>query len=331
MTKYFCNGLSLIDFCNRDLKKCKSLRSFIKRNNGEVTEEQIIEFLKRREIRIKNKRISQIINSLNISIINDEVLSYLNELKINTRQVKNLLRYKIELREIIIYTWYYYDKFNSKDEKIISIKSLKKHKERITNYCYDDIKDYIIAIKLEYKNSFNDFFEYERAYLISLIKNILSKYKIETNYFNINDILSECYIYLKQVVDRIVLENNASLAKYINSCMRGHIYDYINDKYINEFEVSLEEHDINNIYNHSYIYEPLNIVIKKENLDILSKSISIMNNEDLKIINSLYFQEETNYSIWDLLFNDIDGYEIHDSIGRFKDTFLRLYYKEELE
>lgn len=306
-----------------------SVKQFIKRNEKQMKEEVLIEkieqFILKRKRKQKNKQNNYVLASIKENDKENNYYLICQDLQINYRRVMQLSSRGYKKRDLIIYTWYYYDKSNNKGEKVLSLKKLRE----ITSVSFLEnntrIIDHIVSYKVGRVKSLTSVFDLEKEYYLKMIKKILTKYKMLATQDILDDVLDECYIFLhEKLVKRIVLKENDCVKKYISKSIEGRIKNYIKELYQNENEMLLDERLLNKNRTINPSENPLSFLIKKEEKEDLYKTYHSLNPKDQAIIYDMYLKDNSVLSFKSILTGEMNGYDIHESIGKFQEAYFKL-------
>lgn len=175
------------------------------------TLEQIDDFFTIRINRKQNQEISKILNNIREKDCENNYFQICKKLEIDYNTIMRLGK-KYNKRKLIIYTWFYYDKIN---EKVLSQKKLKQITEESVVSKNANLLDYIVSYKIGNINSINKLFETEESYFRTIIKNYLKKYSIPLTKNLMADLLSECFIFLHDKLNDIVLRDVPKIKSYL--------------------------------------------------------------------------------------------------------------------
>lgn len=313
-----------------DKKDVISIKRFIERNTnkGIVSSTEVIaNHLNNRFNKMKNEEDCNVLASISEKDSLNNYYKICHNLGIDYHRIMYLGTLGYNKRKVIFYTWFYYDQVNSKNEKKLSLKKLKEIENEDFLKNSTSIIDFIVAYKLGNKECYNRIFELESSYYLRTIQKKLAKFNYTDSKSLSEDILTECFLYLYEVIEKVVLRENARVKKYISKYMNNFILRHILDL-PNNREVSLDSF-INHNYEEEadYFHNPLTILINAQERDILNRAFRSLDREDQAYICDLYFKENAP-SIGSILTGEIDGYDVHDSVGLFQDRFMELYEGE---
>lgn len=304
-----------------------AIKQFIKRNSRKgiiSTGEKIINFFQKRTNRKENETYRTILSSIATEDSKNNYFAICQNLQIDYNRIMYLFSKGYDKRKTIIYTWFYYDKVNSKNKKVLSSKKLKMLENKTYLTDSTSIIDFIVSYKTGEKSAYNRIFELETTYYTQIIKKKLSKFNIMYTKDIRDEILGECFIFQGKVIDKVILSENVRVKKYISKYMTNHILDYI---YKNYYRKNLE---IDNFLNFNldkeadYFQNPLVLLINNQEKDCLNKALQSLSKEDQIHVYDLYFTDKPP-SLNDILTGEVNGYDIHDAVGRFQEKFLNLY------
>lgn len=305
-------------------------RGYIRREyqkKHEVPSKQEIEdFMNRRKDRLKNRFISDLLLSMKTNGTEENYKLICRELQISYPRIRELEKKGYLKKDSILYTWFYYDKENKSGEKLVSLKKLKEVTSDGFLNDKSDIIDWVVGHQIGKKGALHQLFDMERNYFVGFIRNKLTKFQISYQRHIVDELINECYIFFYQLVDRIVLRENAKIATYIRKRMRGYIHNYIKKNYANKQEIpSYDKVSNTSVGVFNYYETPLELLIKKQQREVMQIAYSHMKIEEMQILHDLYFSEKSFLSIWDILDTDIDGEYIHSAVEIFQKEYSKLY------
>lgn len=298
------------------------IRREYKKNGKTPVQENIKSFLERREARKRNQLISELLLSMRTNDTEENYKFICRELKINYSRIKELEKKGYYKKDCILYTWFYYDRENHNGEKILSLKKLK----RVTSDEFfnndSDIVDLVVGHQIGREDALRRLFEMERNYFVGFIRDKLVKFQISYQRQIMDDLINECYLFLYQLVNRIVLRENARIITYIDKRMRGYIHNYVKKNYVSIHETPMYDNAVIGVI--AYYETPLELLIRKQQREVMQKAYSYLEVADQKVIYDLYFGKNS-LSVWDILDTDIEGEYIHRSVQNFQREYTRLY------
>ena len=319
-TKYYFNDQSLTKFCDINgypylaiWRRIKTLES----KDDSLDNEQIIESaIKKYEYRLQINKISEIFNKLKRGKINsiNEIKDICDFLKIDFENVNDLVSMDFSYNQAINMIWYFSDKKNNNDYKVITDKKIKDVFSLI-----DDLKNSNMDIerlelynligiyKSELYDSRNEILLREKRYIYKTIFSLCTNYEIKVNRSNYEDFESEIKYYLLTVVDRTNLNIYGQIIKYMDLTVKGYFRHYLKKYKKQNNSLSLDDAKYSSDKGASreksmldYMADPDTLYEKEENTSFSSdmmRVLSTLSSEDLSFI-MLKYQE--NYSDDDL-------------------------------
>lgn len=316
-TKYYFNELSLSRFWNVNGYSYSSIWKRIRtlQNKEEpLSNEQIIETsIKKYEDRLHINKIKEIFKKLeNLEIYdNNELRNVCEFLKIDFENVLDLINMDFSYSQAINLIWYFSDKKNNNDFKMITDKKLKtifsvvenlktSQESDIENF---ELYDLIGIYKSRLYDSRNEILIRQKRYIYHTIYSLCRNYNIEVNKGNFEDFESEIKLYLITVINRTNLNVEGQIIKYMDLTIKGYFRTYL--KRYKEQSGSLSLYDSKHSKDREtknakamidYIADPNNPFEDLDSASFSSNMMQILSNlqrEDLLFI-VLKFQE--NYT-----------------------------------
>lgn len=332
MIKWFYKGISIRQYCNIYGLSYSNLYYHLKKVDT-INDEVIFNIIKEQEQKSKQNQIKLAIKQ---TIENDDIKIYQNaliKLKINKRHATYLYNKGYSYKKIIILSWFYYDKQNSNNEKILSLKKLKYliSKQYLQNN--KTLLDIVVFSMLKNKIAQEELYNLVYPYFNAIIKKELQTSNIPPMIEIKNDIMSFSFSYLLDILPNIYLMNQQQIGKYISISIKWRIHDYIRAEYITP-NISLDSFEplvIEKImYQRTQSNNPLDILINQEILVKVKQAFHNLDLEEKNQIYNLYFSTTSILDIELILNNIISGSEICPALEKFQKRFLELYGNEEV-
>ncbi len=314
-TKYHFNNQSLAKFCDVNgypyLAIWRRIKTLQSKDNGLGNDQIIASAIKKYEDKLQMNKINEIFAKLKNSKICDsnEIKGICKFLKVDFENVNDLVNMDFSYNQAINMIWYFSDKKTSNGYKMITDKKIKdiftlidtlKHSKSIEQF---KIYDLIGIYKSELYDSRNEILLRQKGYIYKTIFSLCGSYDIKVNSSNYEDFASEIKYYLLTVIDRVNLNIEGQIIKYIDLTVKGYfrtflkkynkqnnnlsLYDarYSNDKGTREGKTKID-----------YIADSKNLYEKAENNSFSSNMLKVLSSlspDDLSLI-MLKYQE--NYS-----------------------------------
>ena len=315
-TKYYFNNQSLYKFCDTNgypylalFRRIKTLES----KNNFLDREQIIDAaLKKYEDKLEIDKIVEIFNNLKNNNIYDinEIKNICNFLKIDFESVSDLVSMDFTYNQAINMIWYFSDKTLNNDYKIISDNKIEYIFNLIVKLKNSEIDveqiklyDLIGIYKSCLYDTRNEILLRQKKYIYKTIYSLCNSYDIKIYNSNYEDYESEIKYYLLKVIDRINLNIEGQIIKYIDLTVKGYFRMYLKKyrkqinttslddaKYLNDKGTRKEKSKLD------YIADTNNSFKDNESNSFSSnmmKVLSTLSSEDLSFV-MLKYQE--NYS-----------------------------------
>ncbi len=331
--KYLYKGQKLVDYFREDKRTYQSVCQYLRKLESELTSIDydcaITLFLKERDKRMENRKISKAVNDL---FEKDSVVNFFDTcslLGIDYAHIQYLQTRGYDKKLMMIYTWFYFDKVNREGNKILTIKRFHE----VSDFSYLDkevtILDLIISYRLGNHSISTRLIDFEKLYILGTIRRTFSDYSIPISlyYSEYEDIFHDCCIYLLQIVHRVAFNDVKSVVKYISIRLRYYIKDCVEKEYIEKKEISFEDNFCfpeNHVASYQS-FNPLSLLIQKEEREIVLKVYLQLDKEEQKVIYDLYFKSGSLFSVWDFFTSNIDGSDVHDALGKFQEECLKLF------
>ena len=294
----------------------------------EITEETLQKFKQTQMIKKDKKKIQEALTS----VLNDDSITNCKEcasvLHIDFSRVEVLKEKGYSRREIMIYTWFYFDKENASGKKILSIRKFKKLINPEFLNQNPTLLDLIVKSRLGDPKALEQLFILEHPFFKSISEKQHAKRK-EVSATK-EDLLYLCYIHLKKLLDKICYTNSAQIGKFISVSIEGLLINHIkNENKIKTQDIETTHYTKNFLEKH-WGRDPLNTLMQKEIKETSKKALENLEAADQNLIYDLYYASHSFLSVYPILENWIDGADICSSVERFQKEFLRIYQKEEL-
>ncbi len=319
-TKYYFNDQSLRKFCDINgypyLSIYRRIKTLESKDDFLDSEQIIISAIKKYEDRLQINKINEIFDKLKdkkISNIN-EIKDICDFLKIDFENVNDLINMDFSYNQAINMIWYFSDKKTIDDYKIITDKKIKEVFSFIDNLKNSNIDiqelklyDLIGIYKSELYDSRNEILLRQKKYIHKTIFSLCRNYEVKVNSSNYEDFESEIKYYLLMVINRISLNIEGQIIKYIDLIIKGYFKTYLkkykkqnNSLSLNDVEYSNDRGTRKEKLRIDYLADPDNPYEKTENTSFSSdmmQVLSTLSSEDLSLV-MLKYQE--NYSDDDL-------------------------------
>lgn len=237
-TKYYFNNQTLARFCDSNGYSYSNILRRIRRmqnnnaENAELDDEQIVEMaVKKYEDRLYINKINKIFKKLEKLGINDEeeLRNICEFLKIDFENVTDFIHMDFSYKQAINLIWYFSDKKNENDDKIITdkklnslfslIDSLKTPQDK--EYRNIELYDLIGIYKSGLYDSRNEIVIKQKNYIHHIMYSLCKSYQIEINRNNFEDFESELKLYLIKIIDRVSLNVYGQIIKYMDITIKG--------------------------------------------------------------------------------------------------------------
>ena len=312
-TKYYFNEQSLAKFCDMNgypylaiWRRIKTLES----KDDLLDSEKIIELaIKKYEDRLQIYKINEIFNKLKDRKINsiNEIKDICDFFKIDFENVNDLVNMDFSYNQAINMIWYFFDKKNNDDYKMITDKKIKDIFSLIDNLNNSNMNieefelyDLIGIYKSELYDSRNEILLRQKRYIYKTIFSLCRNYEIKVNSSNYEDFESEIKYYLLMVINRTNLNICGQIIKYMDLTVKGYFRTYLK-KYrkqnnilsLDDAKYSSDKGTRREKSRVDYIADPDNPYEKTENTSFSSDMMQVLSTlppEDLSLI-MLKYQE----------------------------------------
>lgn len=312
-TKYYFNEQSLAKFCDINgypylaiWRRIKTLES----KDDLLDSEKIIELaIKKYEDRLQIYKINEIFNKLKDRKINsiNEIKDICDFFKIDFENVNDLVNMDFSYNQAINMIWYFFDKKNNDDYKMITDKKIKDIFSLIDNLKNSNMNieefelyDLIGIYKSELYDSRNEILLRQKRYIYKTIFSLCRNYEIKVNSSNYEDFESEIKYYLLVVINRTNLNICGQIIKYMDLTVKGYFRTYLK-KYrkqnnilsLDDAKYSSDKGTRREKSRVDYIADPDNPYEKTENTSFSSDMMQVLSTlppEDLSLI-MLKYQE----------------------------------------
>lgn len=147
-------------------------------------------------------------------------------LNLNYSKLKKLLNDELDIKQLIIISWFSSDKQNQ-NGSFITLKRLLE----IKNYINTDINDLIALHKIGVTDSLERILSFESKYIRGIIRKILSKCNIRINQLDYQDLYMEAQLILIETINKIVCNKCGQIVNYIYISVSKKLLDYIVKNY----------------------------------------------------------------------------------------------------
>ena len=158
------------------------------------------------------------------------------ELGINYKKLIRLVNTSIDIKTLIILTWYCSD---LSDENGIYISKNKlnklKNKENL------DICDLIGLFKSGNKEILTNIIEFEKFYIMGIIKKEINKYNLIINKYQYKEIIEDITFELINILNNIVLRHPGQIVNYIRISLMYKALNYIIENIFNKSLTYIDE------------------------------------------------------------------------------------------
>ena len=253
-TKYYFNDQSLSKFCDSNNYPYLAIWNRIKTLESkydEIDNEKIIsDAIKKYEDKLQINKINKIFDKIKNDKIQDinEIRKICNVLKIDFENVNELIEMNFSYNQAINMIWYFSDKKTSDGNKIITdnkikeifdlINEIKNKKDNIEQY---KLYDLIGIYKSKLYDSRYEIILREKKYIYKMIYSLCDSYEINVNKNNLKDFESEIKYYLLKVIDRINLNTEGQIIKYIDLSVKGYFRMYLKKNKKQDNTMSLDD------------------------------------------------------------------------------------------
>ena len=239
-TKYYFNDQSLAKFCDINgypyLALWRRIKTLESKCNSLSSEQVIESAIKKYEERLKIDKINEIFNNLKSKKINciNEIKDICDFLKIDYENVVDLMHMDFSYNQAINMIWYFFDKKNEDDYKVITdkkikniftlIDNLRNSNTKVENY---ELYDLIGIYKSELYDTRNEILLMEKRYVYKILFSLCRGYDIKINSSNYEDFESEIKYYLLTVINRSNLNTSGQVIKYMDLTVKGYFRTYL--------------------------------------------------------------------------------------------------------
>ena len=239
-TKYYYKDQSLARFCDENGYPYIAITNRIRKleaNGDSIDSEKIIEqYIKEYEKKLKIQSINEIFNKIKNKQIKDinEIIDICRKLKIDYENVKELVEMDFTYNQAINMIWYFSNKRNRNDLRIISDEKIEEILSLIESIKRQDINiedvrfyDLVGIYKSELYDTRNEIIEREKRYIRKTIYRLCAEYGIRYTRSNYEEFENEIKYYLLIVVNRTNLNTEGQMIKYINLTVKGYFRNYL--------------------------------------------------------------------------------------------------------
>lgn len=226
--------------------------------------------------------------------------------------------------------WYFSDKKTSNNYKMITDKKIKDifilvDNLRSSNKDIEqfELYDLIGIYKSELYDSRSEILLRQKRYIYKTIYSLCSSYEIKVNNSNYEDFESEIKYYLLMVINRINLNENGQIIKYMDLTVKGYFRTYLkkykkqnNSLSLDDAKYSSDKGTRREKSKIDYISDPKNPYDKTENTSFSSDMMKVLQSlspEDLSLIMLKYqenYSDDELVSHFDLTLDEIKQKEI---------------------
>lgn len=315
-TKYYFNNQSLTKFCDINgypyLAIWRRIKTIESKDNSLDNEKIIEEAIRKYENRLQIDKINEIFNKLKIENNHNinEIKNICDFLKIDFENVNDLVSMDFSYNQAINMIWYFSDKKNDDDYKIITDKKIKDVFlliDNLKNSSIDvekiELYDLIGIYKSELYDSRNEILLRQKRYIYKTIFSLCRSYEVKVNRSNYEDFESEIKYYLLMVINRTNLNIYGQIIKYMDLTVKGYFRTFLkqyrkqnNGLSLDDAKYSSDKGTRKEKSMIDYIADPNNPYEKTENTSFSSEMMQVLSDlpqEDLLFI-MLKFQE--NYT-----------------------------------
>jgi hypothetical protein len=322
-TKYYFSDQSLTKFCDENgypyLAIWRRIKILESRDDALDNDQIIALAIKKYEDKLQIDKISEIFDKLKSNKIRDinEIKNICTFLKIDFENVNDLVNMNFSYNQAINMIWYFSDKKNNDDCKMITdnkirdvltlIDNLRNSKNDIEQF---ELYDLIGIYKSNLYDSRNEILLRQKRYIYKTIYSLCSSYGVKVNNNNYEDFESEIKYYLLMVINRTNLNIYGQIIKYMDLTVKGYFRTYLkkyrkqnNSLSLDDAKYSSDKGTRREKSKMDYIADSNNPYERNENASFSSdmmKVLSSLSPEDLSFI-MLKYQE--NYSDEELATN----------------------------
>ena len=316
-TKYYFGEQSLSKFCDENGYSYFAIWSRIKalenKDEFENTEQRIEQSIRKYEERLEIKKINETFEQLKSGKINsnEEIIEICEFLKIDYENVLDLINMNFSYNQAINMIWYFSDKTNSKNYKLITdkkvealfslVEQIKQSNEKNINDF--ELYDLIGLYKSELYDTRNQILLKQKRYIYKTIYSLCSNYNISVNKNNFEDFESEIKMYLIILLNRTNLNIYGQIVKYMDLTVKGYFRSYLKryknqnkDLSLDDAKYSSDKGTRKEKSRIDYIADLNNPYENTENVSFSSDMMNVLSSlsqEDLSLI-MLKYQEDYN-------------------------------------
>lgn len=242
MNEYYYQGFPLKEYClknNLDYWKIYHNLYYFKKNYGDnfLDEEQITKIIFKMKERKKFKIIKRLVFLLNKEeIFDDDFYKFVcKDLNISYKKVKAYSLNGYPLKKVILYTYYFGQSLNKKNELFIR----KNHLDKVLHY---KLEINIYTMIAYYKCGDNKYLENMLSYLEKIGINTVSKLLRSYNYYfdkeKKMDLIQEANFILFSIVNSLAINNLKQFMKYLHLALRKRLNDYLRKNFKYHLEMN---------------------------------------------------------------------------------------------
>ena len=235
--KYYFGDRSLLKYCSDMGYNYFSIYKSIKRLEDDKSIEGSIveEAIKKYEDKLEIKKINSIFDRLKLEDIDiNEIKNICKILKISFDNVVDLVNMEFSYNQAINMIWYFSDKKDSYDYRIITDKKLEEVFMFVDNLKLGSIDinntelyDLIGVYKAELYDTRLEIIERLKKYISKTVYSLCMSLDIKVNNDNFSDFESEVTYDILRVIDRSNLSNYGQIIKYIDLSVKGCFRTYL--------------------------------------------------------------------------------------------------------
>lgn len=256
---YYYNGIPLKDYCKDHGLNADSIRSSIyrRKNTTDAPLQKIVnECVEKYEKNYKFKKIKNLFEELKQrKFMNDEEQKRACELlKVNYDNVIYLVEMNFSLNQAINIIWYFSDRKDHNDNKLISDKKLREifdmidqiKKIKDTEIINFELYDLIGIYKSELYDTRIMMLIRQKNYLRKIIFSLCSEYNIQVSKDNFKEFENEIVNDFMIMINRNCLNNVGQIIKYMDFTVKGYFRTYLKKQKQQMTYISLDEMLFNN-------------------------------------------------------------------------------------
>lgn len=315
-TKYYVTDdktESLRNFCNKNgysyLAIYLRMKSLEQKGIFEEKEKCMMYAIEKYERKLQIQKINNLFEELKqIKNMNDvELKEICKTLKINYDNIIDLVGMDFSLNQAVNIIWYFSDRKDNNDNKLISDKKLieifdminkikNSTEEEMMNF---ELYDLIGIYKSELYDTRTAMLIKQKKYLRKIIWSLCQEYNIQLTKDDFEEFENEIKTYFMIVINRSHLNNIAQIIKYMDLSIKGYFRTYLKKQKQQMTYISLDEIQFNNEKGTSNAKTRLDYIEDKKNDNVNKNDFSeemmtilkTLSQDDFSFI-VLKFQEE---------------------------------------